>query len=366
MNCKDATSSYEAWLRKRASVIEEDLDLKHREMSADIFPFMRATYYRWIELWKDSCSELDNAPTVSAVGDLHAENFGTWRDREARLIWGINDFDETATLPYTNDLVRLAVSVHLSIAADELAIEPDDACEAILKGYKKGLADGGAPFVLVENHEWLRNVVMSDVRDPVKFWNKLQKLADVEPVPDKARKTLAKALPERKLDYRVVHRVAGLGSLGRERYLAIAEWNGGLVAREVKARVPAATVWLAGKKDSNKHHHDAYEKIIKQAVRCPDPSLELHKQWVLRRLAHDSSRVELKSLPKHKDERKLLEAMGRETANIHLGSSESIRVVQYDLFKRRANWLNQAALVMVQATTTDWQSWRGGKAESTK
>ena len=33
-------------------------------------------------------------PAVLAVGDLHTENFGTWRDAEGRLIWGINDFDE--------------------------------------------------------------------------------------------------------------------------------------------------------------------------------------------------------------------------------------------------------------------------------
>jgi uncharacterized protein (DUF2252 family) len=40
------------------------------------------------------------------VGALHVENFGTWRDIEARPIWGINDFDEATTLAYTNDLIR--------------------------------------------------------------------------------------------------------------------------------------------------------------------------------------------------------------------------------------------------------------------
>jgi len=36
---------------------------------------------------------------VLAVGDLHVENFGTWRDAEGRLIWGVNDFDEAWRLP---------------------------------------------------------------------------------------------------------------------------------------------------------------------------------------------------------------------------------------------------------------------------
>jgi uncharacterized protein (DUF2252 family) len=73
MNCKDATKSYETWLRSRTRVIESDLRVKHQEMSADIFSFMRATFYRWLELWKEHSAELANAPVVLAVGDLHVE-----------------------------------------------------------------------------------------------------------------------------------------------------------------------------------------------------------------------------------------------------------------------------------------------------
>ena len=49
------------------------------------------------------------------VGDLHVENFGTWRDAESRLVWGINDFDEACCLPYTQDLVRLAASARFAV-----------------------------------------------------------------------------------------------------------------------------------------------------------------------------------------------------------------------------------------------------------
>ena len=37
-----------------------------------------------------------------SVGDLHVENFGTWRDSEGRLIWGINDFDEALRVKTLN------------------------------------------------------------------------------------------------------------------------------------------------------------------------------------------------------------------------------------------------------------------------
>jgi hypothetical protein len=354
MNCKDATKSYETWLHSRTRVIESDLRVKHQEMSADIFSFMRATFYRWLELWKEHSAELANAPVVLAVGDLHVENFGTWRDQEGRLIWGVNDFDEAFALPYTNDLVRLAASAHLAISANHLALRPADACDAILKGYAKGLKEGGGPFVLAEQHEWLRSTVAGELRDPVRFWQKLNDLPTIKTrIPGKATRVLASAMPSRKMRYRVVHRVAGLGSLGRQRFVAVGEWDGGQIAREAKALVPSACVWLKGQKDDASQ----YDKIIKQAIRCPDPFLNLRKGWIVRRLAPDCSRVELTMLPKGHDEYKLLEAMGRETANVHLGSKRAIGRLKSDLNKRPAGWLHSAAKAMVHKTIEDWQNW---------
>jgi len=354
MSCIKATESYETWLAQRTRTIKADLLLKHQQMSTDIFSFMRATFYRWLELWKETCADLANAPVILAVGDLHVENFGTWRDQEGRLVWGVNDFDEAFDLPYTNDLVRLALSAHLAISANHLTLRPADACEAILKGYAKGLKQGGSPFVLAERHEWLRTTVTSELRDPVKFWEKLNKLPTIKArFPGKAAKALASALPVTKLPYRVVHRIAGLGSLGRQRFVALAEWHGGQIAREAKALVPSAYVWVSGEKDDRSQ----YDRIVKQAIRCPDPFLDLRKGWIVRRLAPDCSRVELEMLPKGHDEYKLLEAMGRETANVHLGSKRAIQRVNRDLSKRTGGWLHAAAKAMVRTTTKDWQSW---------
>jgi hypothetical protein len=355
MNCHEATKSYETWVARHTRIIKPDLRLKHEQMSAELFSFMRATFYRWLELWTERCGDLAKAPATLAVGDLHVENFGTWRDAEGRLIWGVNDFDEAFELPYTNDLVRLATSAHLAIAANHLALKPGDACEAILKGYTEGLRDGGAPFVLAEEHEWLRLTVMSKLRDPHNFWEKLNGLPALKSsIPGKAMKALTSALPPAKQSYRLVHRVAGLGSLGRQRYVALAEWNGGWIAREAKASVPSACVWISRKKEDRTQ----YERIVKQAVRCPDPFLQLRKGWVIRRLAPDCSRVRLAMLPKGHDESRLLEAMGRETANIHLGSKRAVGKVKRDLDKKPARWLHEATREMVRATTGDWQNWR--------
>ena len=360
MNCKEATKAYESWLGKQTRVVERDLKVKHQKMSADIFSFMRATFYRWVELWRETCTDLANAPVVLAVGDLHVENFGTWRDQEGRLIWGINDFDESFALPFTNDLVRLAVSAHLAIAVNQLALRPADACEAILKGYAKGLKEGGCPFVLAERHEWLRSTVTSKLRGPVKFWEKMNTLPTVKTrIPGKAAKALEGAMPLEKLPHRVVHRVAGLGSLGRQRFVALAESDGGQIAREAKALVSSAWVWIGGEKNDSSQ----YDRIVKLAIRCPDPFLDLRKGWIVRRLAPDCSRVELAMLPKGHDEYKLLEAMGGETANIHLGTKRAVGKVISDLNKRSGGWLHTAAKAMVQVTTEDWQSWCAPQGE---
>jgi hypothetical protein len=103
-------------------LIRADLDEKHKRMASAPFSFMRATFYRWCHVWRKAAGDEARATQVLAVGDLHLENFGTWRDTDGRLIWGINDFDETATLPWTQDLVRLATSAHLAIVDQHIRI----------------------------------------------------------------------------------------------------------------------------------------------------------------------------------------------------------------------------------------------------
>src|SRR6202043_2779078 len=94
-------------------IIAADLLKKHERMSSGPFPFLRATYWRWAETILDICPALADAPSTLAVGDIHLENYGSWGDVEGRLIWGVNDFDEAAEMPYPLDLVRLGASAML-------------------------------------------------------------------------------------------------------------------------------------------------------------------------------------------------------------------------------------------------------------
>ncbi len=356
MNSAQATKQYESWLATHTPLYHTDLAFKHAQMNAGAFPFLRATFYRWMRIRPEVCADLGGAPVVLAVGDLHVENFGTWRDIEGRLIWGINDFDEAYPLPYTNDLVRLAVSAKLAIAAEHLAIKPKEAYNAILTGYTEGLEAGGRPFVLAEQHTWLREIAVSKERDPVGFWRKMDALPPAKgPVPASAIKAIAGLMPERGLSYRLVRRVSGLGSLGRQRFVALADWHGGKIAREAKALVPSACVWAH---DGTGPQTILYQSVLNHAVRCRDPFVHLKGRWIVRRLSPYCSRIELASLPKEREEYRLLYAMGWETANIHLGSPEAIKAVRRDLAKRPAGWLRTAAKAMAKATIRDWKDWK--------
>ena len=357
-NVHKATSQYEEWLTAYTPLVASDLNYKHQQMTSGVFPFLRATFYRWAQLWPEVCKDLQESPMLLSVGDLHVENFGTWRDAEGRLIWGVNDFDETAHLPYTNDLVRLATSAQLAIETEHLCLECVHACEAILTGYTEGLEAGGKPFVLAEDHAWLRNIARKSLSDPVTFWAKLEKLPLVKgSISESALIAIEHMLPQVGLTYQVRHRLAGLGSLRHPRYLAMTEWAGGRIARKAKALVPSACLWANDDKGAVEIF---YQAIMDRAVRSRDPYVQLQGHWIVRRVAPDCTRVELTSLPEEKSEAQLLHAMGWETANIHLGNTIHSAAIKADIKKRKKGWLPAATEAMAKAVKADWKAWKAG------
>lgn len=346
MNFIKATEKYEQWLGRRLHILVDDLAFKHEQMRTAPFPFLRATYYRWAQIFPEVCAAAAKAPEVLAVGDLHVENFGTWRDIEGRLIWGINDFDEVWHLPYTNDLVRLTTSALLA----GMSCHAREAADALLAGYRESLEAGGRPVTLAEHHPALRHMATARLHEPERFWEKLAACPEAADVPSVATKALARTMPEKGLKWRVLRRRAGLGSLGRERYVALSEWHGGYIARETKALAPSAAAWAAKYKGTARI---LYQEMLDDAVRCPDPFVRMQKRWIVRRLAPDCSRIELSALPKERDEIRLLHAMGWETANVHLSNARP-KTVLADLKKRRGGWLLEAARKMEQAVLADF------------
>src|SRR5262249_13537854 len=182
------------------------------------------------------------------------------------------------------------------------------------------------------------------------FWQKLDSGSDANDVPASAIKALARVMPAPDLHWRLVHRRAGLGSLGRGRYVALLRWAGGRSARGGKGVAGSGCAWAAGRKPGIRA---LCEEALDRSIRCHDPFLRVQKRWIVRRLAPDCSRIELAALPKERDELRLLHAMGWETANVHLGSIKA-KVILEDLRSRPRNWLLDAARKMERVLLADF------------
>ncbi|MEA3003330.1 MAG: hypothetical protein QOH81_2118 [Sphingomonadales bacterium] len=340
--------NYETWLRRRLGdrFVAADLRHKHKLMRADRFCFLRGTCWRWAETARDICPDLADAPDVASIVDSHIGNFGLWRDREGRLVWGVNDYDEGARTPWPFDLVRLAASSLVQMGHRRGAA-PD--AEAIVEGYRRGL-EHPRPFVLQRDRLWLRGLVSADRRHREAFWDELLSAPPDEQPDEGFASLLAGALPEKGIGIVFARRRAGVGSLGRLRLVAAASnWRGGPVAREAKAVVPSC--W-----DRDGEPGGGYALAFGR-YRAPDPWLRLEGGAVLRRLAPDSRKLDLGEAD-GRARRRLLKAMGRDIAAVHAADEGCLASVRADLAARPKQWLAEAARAAAEATERDWKAWR--------
>ena len=90
------------------SRLSDVVEIRHSRMAASQFPYFRgaAAAMAW---------DLDHTPTtdirVQACGDAHLLNFGLFAAPDRRLVFDVNDFDETLPASFEWDVKRLAASV---------------------------------------------------------------------------------------------------------------------------------------------------------------------------------------------------------------------------------------------------------------
>jgi uncharacterized protein (DUF2252 family) len=95
------------------------------------------TYYRGAAL--PMASDLASTPAtgiiVQACGDAHLSNFGLFGSPERKLLFDVNDFDETVPAPWEWDVKRLAAS--LEVAARENGFSDKDRRKIVLASAKR-------------------------------------------------------------------------------------------------------------------------------------------------------------------------------------------------------------------------------------
>jgi hypothetical protein len=366
-NIIESTRAFEAWMRKRTDVSGRLLKQKHRKMGAGPFPFLRATFYRWVERWPAVCPRLAerDEDVLLVVGDLHVENFGVWRDSRQRLVWGVNDFDDACELPFTSDLVRLATSVLLAAAQASVEVSTKRVCALLLEGYGAGLGAEGKPILLSDDrHSALVKLTKDTQENPKTFW---KKKLDPKDNPRIDAADLPKGLedmfrasfpPGASPAFHAQRSPGGLGSLGRRRFSAVEKAKSGARhAREAKALVPSALYWWKGQDGMPSQT----ATLLQHAVRDPDPHFQVHDHWLVRQLAPDVAKIEM---PENEDDKRLalapalLRLMGQETANIHLGSRSRTALEKLlNRLDRHEQWFPAATERMVDCTAQDFAQW---------
>jgi uncharacterized protein (DUF2252 family) len=119
--------------------LPELLPVRYDRMRQSPFAFFRgsAALMAW---------DLSTAPatgvTVQACGDCHAANFGGFASPERRLLFDINDFDETLRASWEWDVKRLAASI--AVASPELGLGSSSCTDAVLtmaRSYRRHMRD---------------------------------------------------------------------------------------------------------------------------------------------------------------------------------------------------------------------------------
>jgi hypothetical protein len=339
---------YETWLAKQCDVVKRDLKKKHKRMAENPFRFLRATYFRWARKIEELLPELANAPQVLAVGDAHLENFGTWRDAEGRLVWGINDFDDAALMPYVFDLVRLCTSAKLS---PDVA-QPDDAAAAILAGYARGL-ETPHPVIVDEYAPWLYPFVIPSLSKREEFKQEIKADPECQP-PAQALDGFSKSFPPGVTIDGYATMSKGGGSLGRPRFVALATWQGGPIIREAKALVVSGWDWA--------HKNEGTPQFLKIAhgpYRSPDPFLRVQYGFVFRRIAADIGKIDFRAVVPERLQSMLLKAMGQDLGSIHAASTVSSQIAAH-LKTLPADCLQDAANKAKSFVQNDFAEWISG------
>jgi uncharacterized protein (DUF2252 family) len=120
-----------------ASRVPELVPIRYGRMLVSPFTFYRGAA---LIMASDLAAMPDSGITVQCCGDAHLSNFGVFGSPERRLIFDINDFDETLPGPWEWDVKRLAVS--FEIAGRDRGYSPSDRRRVVMAAvweYRQGM-----------------------------------------------------------------------------------------------------------------------------------------------------------------------------------------------------------------------------------
>ena len=136
-----------ALLEEQATTrVPELVPIRHARMMVSPFTFYRGAA---LLMAADLATMPQSGLTVQLCGDAHLSNFGVFGTPERRLLFDINDFDETLPGPWEWDLKRLVASFEVAGRyRDFTAAERDAINRAVVRGYRERMLHAAESRVL--------------------------------------------------------------------------------------------------------------------------------------------------------------------------------------------------------------------------
>ena len=372
------------------------LALKYAAMRKDGFAFFRATCHLFYAHLPE-LGRLMQAPSAWCCGDLHLANFGSFKGDNGAVYFDLNDFDEALLAPCIWDALRASASIvvaHQSLQTtpghgaqlvkkfidaygDALArghagwIERDTATGVVaeLIGQMKGLSrkdfldrrthrKGNSRAITCDGDHALEATPAEQerVRALVRRWAKAR--AEPQPVPDGFFDVADVAL-----------RIAGLGSLGVERYVVLVQGKGApdrMRLLDIKRARPSSSVAASQVQQPACDSQAARVTGVQMRMQAQTPAyldiiLDRKRSYVVRELQPREDRLDLAQLgrqPAHLEV--AIATFGQLLAFAQLRAAGRQRAAVADdlmAFGAKVKWrdsLAQAALVSAKRSDADW------------
>lgn len=373
----------------------ERLAMKYAKMAQNPFIFLRGACHLFYDSLPDSALFHD-VPLAWCCGDLHFENYGSYKGDNRLVYFDINDYDEAALAPVTWDMVRLLTSIQCG--ADALNATQAEALavsQSCLDAYRSTLITGKPLWVERETSSGLVNVLLTTLQS-----RERAAFLDKRTVRKAHRRSLivdrVKALPATAAQKELVNgfmqkfaatqpnpeffevldiacRIAGTGSLGVERFVVLVEGKGspdGNYLLDIKEAKPSAMApHLARLGIRQPHWADEANRVVsvQNRMQAVDHAF-LHPvklgglPCILKGLQPSEDRVSIGEWGKKLDRLKdVVATMGRILAWDQLRASGRGGAATADeliAFAQGDNWttgLLDAATTMTLTTRQQWQ-----------
>ena len=245
----------------------ERLAMKYSAMRASPFAFLRGSCHLFYDRLPRG-GLFKSAPLAWVCGDLHLENFGSYKGDNRLAYFDVNDFDESALAPASWDLVRFLTS--LRVGADRFLVSEARAqtlCQSFLGAYASSLALGKAYWVERDTAQGLVRALLDslrnrqrasflDLRTVIKRKQRRLRVGGKKALPATGSQRAAvtnfmhefaksRAQPDFFTVLDVARRIAGTGSLGVDRYVILVQGEGspdGNYLLDLKQALPSSLV----------------------------------------------------------------------------------------------------------------------------